>query len=334
MANPESSTVFFSELRKLAAENPRQARAQFTALLDSNASSVEEILRLAGAPGEGRLRQLIANAVKQRADKARVAPYLQGWLGNETDEFAKTSISAALVGVDQNAFQPYIPPDPPQVVETYRYVADRLCHRIRNSMTGPAQHLRTLESLLNGGTDSKSLEAKSAVTQLKDSLRALSRIVEFNIEDSYFEWRAVDLTAWLQTMTAQYIAKNAPLTLKITGSSEELAVRIRANDLLLEILFWNLWKNAQQSVGNPCEITIQIKSTGAEVELLIIDNGKGFSPEYAGVAFVEQFSSRGSNHGRGLLEVQDSVRRLGGTVELVQHKPNEYRIRIRVPVLK
>ena len=334
MANPESPARLFSELRKLAAENPRQARAEFAELLDTNAASVKEILLLAGAPGEGRLRQLIANAVKQRADKARVAPYLQAWLANETDEFAKASISAALVGVDQNAFQPYLPPDPPKVVETYRYVADRLCHRIRNSMTGPAQHLRTLESLLNGGTDPRSLEAKGAVTQLKDSLRALSRIVEFNIEDGYFEWRAVDLTAWLRTMTAQYIAKNAPLTLKITGLTDGLAARIRANDLLLEILFWNLWKNAQQSAGSPCEITVQIRLAGGEAELLIIDNGGGFSPEHAGVAFVEQFSSRGSNHGRGLLEVQDAVRRLGGTVELVQHKTNEYRICIRIPILK
>ncbi len=70
-------------------------------------------------------------------------------------------------------------------METYRYVAERLCHRVRNSMTGPAQHLRTLETLLNGGTDAKSLEAKGAVTQLKDSLRALSRIVEFDIDDNH-----------------------------------------------------------------------------------------------------------------------------------------------------
>jgi len=130
MANLESSMALFSELRKLAAENPRQARAQFSALLDSNAASVEEVFRLAGAPGEGRLRQLIANAVKQRADKARAVPHLRRWLAGETDEFAKAAIAAALIGVDQSAFESYgSPADLPEIVETYRYVADRLCHR-------------------------------------------------------------------------------------------------------------------------------------------------------------------------------------------------------------
>ena len=205
---------------------------------------------------------------------------------------------------------------------------------VRNSLTGPAQHLRALESLLNGGSDSKSLEAKTTVTQLKDALRALSRIVEFNIEDSFFDWRAVDLVAWLRAMTSQYVSKNAPLTLRIIGLTEGHIVRIQANDLLLETLFWNLWKNAQQAAGNPCEITVHITLASKDAELLITDNGRGFTPEHAGVAFVEQFSSRGSNHGRGLLEVHDAVRRLGGTVDLVQNAVNEYRIRIRFPTLQ
>ena len=191
-----------------------------------------------------------------------------------------------------------------------------------------------LESLLNGGTDSKSLEAKSTTSQLKDSLRALSRIVEFNIEDGYFEWRIIDLIAWLRAMTLQYIANNTSLTLRFTGLGEGQFIRIQATDLLLETLFWNLWKNAQQIVGNSCEITIHFTLKNAEVELLIIDNGGGFTSEDTEVAFVEQFSSRGSNHGRGLLEVQDAVYRLGGSVELFRNTTNEYRIRIRLPIVQ
>jgi hypothetical protein len=68
MANPEQT---FSDLRKLAAENPRQARTVFAVLLDSNSEMLEEVLRRAGTLGEGRLRQLIANTVKQRTDKSR-----------------------------------------------------------------------------------------------------------------------------------------------------------------------------------------------------------------------------------------------------------------------
>src|SRR4051812_4297162 len=105
MANPESPIQFFSNLRKLAAENPRQARIQLLSLLDSDAATIEEVLRLAGAPGEGRLRQLIANAVRQRSDKPRLVPHLRRWLATETDEFSKAAINGALVGVDQTALE-------------------------------------------------------------------------------------------------------------------------------------------------------------------------------------------------------------------------------------
>ena len=246
MPSRDSALAAFEELRRLAAESPRDARAKLAALLDSGDAVLEETLRLANAPGEGRLRQLIANAVKNRHDKARVVPHLVRWLELETDEFAKAAISGALGDVERAAYQPAATPDPPRLVDTYRYVADRICHRVRNSLTGPAQHLRKLESLLNGGVDPVAVEAKATVSQLKDALRALSRIVEFDIEDSYFQWRSVDLPAWIRTMTAQYIAKNSLLNLSIKGDSASM--RVRANDYLLETLFWNLWKNAQQFI--------------------------------------------------------------------------------------
>jgi signal transduction histidine kinase len=306
---------------------------RLTALLDSGADSLDEILRLAGAPGEGRLRQLIANTVKNRKDKARVVPHLQHWQRTETDEFAKTAITAALADVEAAASQPAHAPDLPQVVETYRYVANRLCHRVRNSLTGPAQHLRKLEALLNGGTDAKSAEAKSALGQLKDALRALSRIVEFDIGDNYFQWRSVDLPAWIRSMTGQYNAKNTPLTVRILGLGGTQALRIHANDLLLEVLFWNLWKNAQQAVESACEVVIHASVAGANLQLLVSDNGCGFSAEDAELAFVDRFARRGANFGRGLLEVHDAAQRLGGAVQLLQMPAGEYRLQLTFPLV-
>lgn len=330
MPSRDSALAAFEELRRLAAESPRDARAKLAALLDSGDPVIEETLRLANAPGEGRLRQLIANAVKNRQDKARVVPHLVRWLELETDEFAKAAISGALGDVERAAYQPAAAPDPPRLVDTYRYVADRICHRVRNSLTGPAQHLRKLESLLNGGVDPVAVEAKATVSQLKDALRALSRIVEFDIEDSYFQWRSVDLPAWIKAMTDQYIAKNSLLSLSIKGDSASM--RVRANDYLLETLFWNLWKNAQQFIGANCEITVQFAVASGQVQLLVSDNGGGFSANDAEVAFIDQFERRGGNYGRGLLEVHDAVRRLSGSVALVQVAHGEFRVQITFPL--
>ncbi len=132
---------------------------------------------------------------------------------------------------------------------------------------------------------------------------------------------------------AQYIPKNSLLSLRFEGLAEGQAVRIWANDLMLETVFWNIWKNAQQAVGSPCEITLQVTVGKNDVELLVFDNGVGFPRDFAGIAFVEQFSSKGVDRGRGLLEVLDAVRRLRGTVEVVETRTGSYRIRMRFPLL-
>ena len=334
MASNESQISSFAEFQKLAAESPRDARRHLNALLDSGAELLDTILRLATAPSEGRLRQLIANTVRHRKDKARVVPYLLHWRDTETDEFAKAAIAAALADVGPTVSHSSQAPDLPQLVETYRYVANRLCHRVRNSLTSPAQHLRSLETVLNGAIDAKSLEAKDAVGKLKNALRELSRIVEFDIDDSYFQWKSVDLPAWLRSMTTQYSAKNSRVALRITGPAKDEEVRIQANDLLLETLFWNLWKNAQQVVESPCEIGAHFSISDPNVDILITDNGQGFSAEDAELAFVDRFARRGANFGRGLLEVHDAVQRLGGTVQLVQIAGDVYRPKLTFPLTK
>ena len=51
------------------------------------------------SPADGRLRQLVASALRNNRDKERLAPYLIAWHEIETDEFAKRAIAAALDGV-------------------------------------------------------------------------------------------------------------------------------------------------------------------------------------------------------------------------------------------
>ena len=51
------------------------------------------------SPADGRLRHLVASALRNNRDKERLAPYLIAWHEIETDEFAKRAIAAALDGV-------------------------------------------------------------------------------------------------------------------------------------------------------------------------------------------------------------------------------------------
>ena len=43
-------------------------------------------------------------------------------------------------------------------------------------------------------------------------------------------------------------------------------------------------------------------------------------------------TTRTPGRGRGLLEIQDAVERLGGQIRLYEEKPSEYRLQIRLPL--
>src|SRR6516225_4317693 len=91
--------VLHEKLRRLAVEDPREARKAFLLLFDSGSSVLEQFLAQISSPADGRLRHLVASALRNNRDKERLAPYLIAWHEIESDEFAKRAIAAALDGV-------------------------------------------------------------------------------------------------------------------------------------------------------------------------------------------------------------------------------------------
>jgi sigma-B regulation protein RsbU (phosphoserine phosphatase) len=91
------------KLRRLAVEDPREARKAFLALFDSGNSVLEQFLGQISSPADGRLRHLVASALRNNRDKERLAPYLITWHEIETDEFAKRAMAAALEGVTRES---------------------------------------------------------------------------------------------------------------------------------------------------------------------------------------------------------------------------------------
>jgi phosphoserine phosphatase RsbU/P len=89
----------YERLRRLAVEDPREARKTFLQLLDSGGAGLEQFLELISSPADGRLRHLVASALRNTRDKERLTPYLIVWHEIETDEFAKRAMAAALDGV-------------------------------------------------------------------------------------------------------------------------------------------------------------------------------------------------------------------------------------------
>src|SRR5260370_35484434 len=86
-------------LLRLAVEDPREARKVFLRIFDSDGSALERFLGQISSPADGRLRPLVASALRNDRDKERLAPYRIAWHEIETAEFAKRASAAALAGL-------------------------------------------------------------------------------------------------------------------------------------------------------------------------------------------------------------------------------------------
>ena len=91
--------VLYERLRRLVVEDPREARRVFLQLLDSSGPPLDHFLGRISSPADGRIRQLVASALRNHRDRERLAPHLIAWQEIETDEFTHRAIAAALDGL-------------------------------------------------------------------------------------------------------------------------------------------------------------------------------------------------------------------------------------------
>jgi len=322
----------YERLRLLAVEDPREARNLFLLTFEANGPSLIDLLATLRNPGEGRLRQVVANAVRSHPDKARLVSELIRWRESETDEFTRRAIEGALSGVDRTMLkepsvrQPVASPS--ELGDVYRYVSDRLRHRLRNTMLSVQTQASRLKRTI--GSDAAG-EIHGILGRLNDAIVSMGRDLEAtNLDPEYFRERSIALMDWLGQFHVRYSAKYPSITLRFAGAEDD-KVRVLANDYLLETLFWNVWANAHQAVGDTCQITVSMRSTDEQIELLISDNGDGFPRDLRDVVFQQVYSTKEQGRGRGMLEVQDAVERLGGRIELYAAGIEDFRIRIYLP---
>lgn len=330
MPAPENT---YEHLRRLAVEDPIEAKKVFLGIFEANSEELDELLVQLGRPNEGRLRQVVANAVRAHPDKIRIVPTLLQWRSSESDEFTRRAIDGALADVDLPAMQSGKPHRaisiPNQLADTYRYVSDRLRHRLRNTMLSAQAQTNRLKSLI--AADS-AVDAQATLAKLNDAMTALGRELEAtDVAPEYFHQRSIVLADWLQQMNSRYAAQYREVGLRLINADNPRC-RVFATDYLLDTIFWNIWINAHQAVGVGCEITVEFQVEESDLTLNIFDNGQGFPPELKDVVFQQMYSTKNPGRGRGMLEIQDATERMGGRVELFEYKAREYRIRLHLPL--
>ena len=280
MRNKEAMEELYNSLRMLAVQDPREARKQFEALLDADADAAESVLIRMAAPGEGRLRQLVANLARNRTDRSQFAVHFERWLAVETDQFAHRAISAAMDS--PRIVAPTVPTQRAlvarEMVEMYRYISERLRHELQNALLRPKtrllQLIETLKRIDEGVTRA---QLESLMAQLQDEFQAIGRMVEFEPNDLHFTIRPLNICDWVQKMNAEYAKRFSRIDLNIVAPDQVSKQQILASDYLLRLVFWNLWVNAHQATGQACAITLACELCDRELCITIADNGPGGS---------------------------------------------------------
>jgi signal transduction histidine kinase len=322
-----------SSLRQLAAQNPRLARDKFEELLGGDPALLDIILTRIAAPGEGRLRQLVANFARSRGEQDRFKEHFQQWLNIETDEFARRAIASALTAGPVLRSQPAVRRlADANLVEMFRYVSERLRHELQNALLGPQARLLQLGTKIRRIDESITRgELEALVAQLRDEFQTLGQMAEFEPNDTYFALRPTNICQWIEQMNRDYAKRYRRIDLQIQETGD-IPHQVLASDYLLRLIFWNLWINAQQAVGDPCRITLVCEVTDEKLVILVRDNGAGFPAEMSEIAFRDRYSHTGPNRGRGLLEIQDAIQQLHGEAELIELSSRDYRVSLSFPI--
>lgn len=324
-------------LRQAAVTDPRAARAIVLRLLES--ADCEASLERLSSPGDGRVRQVVAMVHRlNAAHRARLDPWLRRWFEVETDEFTRSAIARALRPDEHSAgatSRTVAGAGTANAIGAYRYVSDRLCHRIRNALALPSTQLRRLEELAIAADEETRMALLEVHRAIKAGLTRIARNVEFDVGDDYLTWKELELVPWLEKSASIFAARFGNARLQVACDARVRGVRIRGTEFLLETMFGNVWTNAIQAADAADTLLLEMAfdARAHRVSIVAIDQGPGFAEEHLDAAFQQSFSTKGSGRGRGLLEIADAVAQMQGVVTLRPDATGKYRLEIALPTV-
>jgi signal transduction histidine kinase len=266
---------------------------------------------------ESRLRQAVARAVQIVGNRDEVMHLLEHWLETETDEFTRAAIEDARVSDRRADRRKKLLTDLHDVPETHRYLYERLRHRVLNAMPGAGLSVTKLKDIARTLPHEQQQALLAEVDYLDAAFARLQRALDFAEERSRFERTKLDVVAWLEDFRRAYRVQWQEIDVSIVAPSRPAS--IEAVPYLLETTFNNLFDNARQAMDDHGWINVSLSLRNRSVRAEVADSGPGLSDAAANAAFKVPITTKGRrDRGRGLLEVGDAIKRLGGTAEIVR----------------
>lgn len=333
-------------LRELVVTDFRRAVATALEILSASDRDVTPLLAEMDGLAMGRVRQVVAIAA-QKSDEVfrRSQGALERWAHDETDEFARRAMLRVL---QQRSDRHQVKEAPRSVdhaqqqLQVYRYVAERLAHRVGNafmSVDGRVESLRSLAPRIEDSVVRRELD--SLLADLSAKVKGLGPVVGYPVSDRYFDVQVFEWMDYLRQASAKYSNQFTGAHIAVRAEGETAArAKVRASDFHLYTICWNLWVNSQQATTDEpsCDIVVVVSSNqNGEIVTIFTDNGTGFPASFASDDRVFLWPSSTmpeKRRGRGLLEVADAVDRVRGKLTIVLTEDGTRRIVVTLPTIE
>jgi signal transduction histidine kinase len=227
-------------------------------------------------------------------------------------------------------------PAPPEYAELAE-LAGSFIHDIKNHLSTLGLNVQLLAEDFQEPQTQKERRALERITRLQTECQRLvdisndflrfARVKDLNLEPADLGEVIEELVDFFGPM-----ARQNHIEIKIYLPADLPPVLLEREMFKQALL--NLLLNAQQAMPDGGELTIQaaVEPDGRSLCLMLIDTGKGMTPEVAAKAFRPFFSTKPGGTGLGLATTRKIIEAHGGRIDLHSAAGRGTKVTIRLPV--
>lgn len=200
-------------------------------------------------------------------------------------------------------------------------IAAAVAHETRNPLGALSNCVQLLRRNPNiTGEDAELLEIVHTESQRLNEI--VSDFLAFG-RPRPAQFEAVDVHEVLETTLAM-LRRDArcPSSIVFVTKFDRALPAVRADRDHLRQVFWNLFLNAVQAMGQQGELRAETRTEGSSVQISVQDTGPGISPSALGRLFEPFYTTRAGGTGLGLAIVRRIVDDHGGDIR-VDSEPDQ-----------
>ncbi len=217
-------------------------------------------------------------------------------------------------------------------LKTMTMLAAGVAHEIGNPLNSLTIHLQLLQRML-----SQTKENSEGHELLKISLEEVNRLDSIinrflkAIRPSKLELKPLSLKDTISDSITFMKKEIEDRGIFVEGSWPKDIPVIYGDDAQLKQVFYNIIKNALQSMPEGGLLQVSLSVTPDFIQIIFVDNGKGIAPEELGNIFNPYYTTKDDGSGLGLMIVERIIREHNGELGVESGVEKGTTINIKLP---